>query len=624
VVTDTPGVTENQRVESGDVLAGRYRLGRVLGRGGMGAVWLGRDETVLDRDVAVKVLHETSADATAVRRFQKEAATLAGLQHPGITVVHDAGSHEGHLFLVMELLQGADLARLAAGHPRGLPLGTVLDLTRQTAEALAAAHSRGVIHRDLKPANLFLQDDGRVKICDFGIARGADTTSTLTESGRVVGTPAYMSPEQCQDLPLDTRSDMYALGCVMYELLTGEPPFSPRQPLYALLRQHAESAAPPVAGRRPDVPGEVADLVASLLAKSPGDRPDAGALAAALSPVPAPVSSPPARSPLATTRRDPRPAAQPTAFTLRTTVPVPGGVRALALSPDGRTVACAGQSVRLWDTGTGEQLRELAGWHGKRLSNMSAVAFSPDGLLLAATRSDKLIRLWNARTGEPERELRHGGALTVLSAVAFSPDGLLLASGGSGPVRLWDLRSGTLRQALRAGSEGINDLAFSPDGRTLAAVSDGHVFAWDTATGKQLFSRMSPRSPFRSVAFSPDGGMLASAGVEQFHLRDAASGERRRTIGGLTGARGAKYREALWIVDCAAFSPDGTVLAGGGNDKAVRLWDPATGAETAALAGAHTAGVSGLAFTPDGRTLASAAGAWPDSKGELCLWTAAG
>jgi serine/threonine protein kinase len=321
----------------------------------MGAVWLGRDETVLDRDVAVKVLHETSADATAVRRFQKEAATLAGLQHPGITVVHDAGSHEGHLFLVMELLQGADLARLAARHPQGLPLGTVLDLSRQTAEALAAAHSRGVIHRDLKPANLFLQDDGRVKICDFGIARGADTTSTLTESGRVVGTPAYMSPEQCQDLPLDTRSDMYALGCVMYELLTGEPPFTPRQPLYALLRQHAEVAAPPVAGRRPDVPGEVADLVASLLAKSPAGRPDARAVAAALAPVPvpapAPASAPPARGPLATTRRDPLPAAQPTAFTLRTSVPVPGGVRALALSPDGRTLASAAGA---WPDSKGE------------------------------------------------------------------------------------------------------------------------------------------------------------------------------------------------------------------------------------------------------------------------------
>ncbi|MGW5351394.1 WD40 repeat domain-containing serine/threonine protein kinase [Streptomyces sp. NPDC004031] len=616
-------------MENGDVLAGRYRLERVLGRGGMGAVWLGRDETVLDRDVAVKVLHETSADPTAARRFRKEAATLAGLQHPGITVVHDAGSHEGHLFLVMELLHGADLARLTARHPRGLPFDTVFGLSRQTAQALAAAHAGGVIHRDLKPANLFLQDDGRVKICDFGIARGTDTVSTLTESGRVVGTPAYMSPEQCRDLPLDTRSDMYALGCVMYELLTGEPPFTARQPLYALLRQHAEVPAPPVAGRRPDVPGPLADLVAALLAKDPRDRPDARALAAALTTSPAPA--PPARGPLATTRRDVPTAlreppssapARPTGFTLLTALPVPGGVRALAVSPDGRTVAGAGQGVRLWDIATGELRREVSGWHGKRLTNMSAVAFSPDGGLLAATRADKLIRLWNTHTGEPERDLRHGGPLTTLRAVAFSPDGRLLASGGSGPIRLWDLRAGVLHRTLRNGSDDVNDLVFSPNGKTLAGVSDGHVFAWDTVTGERLFSLMSPRSPFRALAFSPDGGSLASAGVEQFHLRDAVSGERRRTFAGLTGARGAKYQDALSVVECVTFSPDGTVLAGGGNDRAVRLWDPATGAELAALTAAHTATVSGLAFTPDGRTLASASGTWPESTGELCLWRA--
>ncbi|MCQ4209401.1 serine/threonine-protein kinase [Streptomyces longispororuber] len=134
---------------------------------------------------------------------------LAGLQHSGITVVHDAGGRDGHLFIVMELLHGSDLAEVRARHPGGLSLGTMLDVSRQTAEALHAAHHQGIIHRALKPANLFLQGDGRVKICDFGIARDPDATSALTLSGHVVGTPAYMSPEQCQDRPIDVRSDLY-------------------------------------------------------------------------------------------------------------------------------------------------------------------------------------------------------------------------------------------------------------------------------------------------------------------------------------------------------------------------------------------------------------------------------
>ncbi|MDX2939749.1 serine/threonine-protein kinase [Streptomyces ipomoeae] len=193
-------------MESGKVLGGRYELHSILGSGGMGQVWLGRDQ-VLRREVAVKLL-PSLADRESVRRFQDEAAALAKLQHPGITVVHDAGSHDGHLFIVMERLHGCDLAQLMTHQPSGLPVDQVLDLSCQIVDALRVAHSCGIVHRDVKPANLFLQRDGRVKICDFGIARSTDAVSSVTASGQVIGTPPYMAPERWQSQSADARSDL--------------------------------------------------------------------------------------------------------------------------------------------------------------------------------------------------------------------------------------------------------------------------------------------------------------------------------------------------------------------------------------------------------------------------------
>jgi len=270
-----------QTVEPGVVLAGRYRLERVLGRGGMGEVWLGRDQSVLQRDVAVKVLPALSG-AESVARFQREAETLARLQHPGITVVHDAGRHDGYLFIIMELLHGGDLAQVMTGHPGGLPVARALDFTRQIVDALAAAHGKGIVHRDLKPANLFVQAGDRVKICDFGIAHSTDATSRFTSTGHAIGTPLYMSPEQCRAEAVDARSDLYSLGCVLFELLTGRPPFSADQPAYVVMGQHVEQAPPRPRELRGDIPVPLADLVAALLAKSPDDRPGVAVVAAVL------------------------------------------------------------------------------------------------------------------------------------------------------------------------------------------------------------------------------------------------------------------------------------------------------------------------------------------------------
>ena len=258
-------------MQAGLKLSGRYVLQALLGRGGMGEVWRGVDEQ-LDRPVAVKVLQERFADPELAGRFRREARIAARLQHPGITVVHDVGSDNGQLFIVMELLHGRDLAAMLAETPAGLPIDTAVSLTVQAAEALQAAHEGHVVHRDLKPANLFVLDGGQLKICDFGIARAVDATTHLTVVGQAIGTPAYMSPEQCRGQQVDERSDLYSLGCVLYELLTGQPPFAEGQPL-AIMSQHLN--APPTAPRtiRPDVPSGIDDLVSGTACQGPGTPP---------------------------------------------------------------------------------------------------------------------------------------------------------------------------------------------------------------------------------------------------------------------------------------------------------------------------------------------------------------
>ncbi|HEU5025766.1 MAG TPA: serine/threonine-protein kinase [Spirillospora sp.] len=267
-------------------LAGRYRLEEPLGRGGMGEVWRGVDLR-LRRPVAVKILPLTmAADPAAVARFRREAEIAATLNHPGITTVFDIDEHqygdERLLFLVMELMQGRDLQRTLGEHPHGMPIEQVKDLAVQVLDAMSAAHGRGIVHRDLKPANLFLLESGRVKVCDFGIARLADATK-ITATGGSAGTPMYMAPEQIQGRTVGQRTDLYAFGCVLYEMLTGAPWVNTGAGLAAILYQHLEQAPAPPRSLRADVPDHLNALVLELLAKRPDDRPhDATAVIARL------------------------------------------------------------------------------------------------------------------------------------------------------------------------------------------------------------------------------------------------------------------------------------------------------------------------------------------------------
>ncbi|MFD3665021.1 tetratricopeptide repeat protein [Streptomyces sp. NPDC058659] len=288
------------------LIQGRYRLHEVIGRGGMGEVWRATDEA-LGRGVAVKCLkplgpqHDPHFLSVVRERFRREARVAAALQHRGITVVHDFGEYDGVLFLVMELLEGRNLSQLLAAnakHP--LPVQDLVEIADQVADALAYTHRQGIVHRDLKPANIMRLADGTVKLCDFGIARlgtGMGFTSKLTGIGIAMGTPHYMSPEQIGGGEVDHRSDLYSLGCVLYELATGAPPFD-LDDSWAILIGHRDTVPRPPRSHRAELPPYFDRIVVDLLAKVPEERPaDAGDLrrrivSGRFAPSPAPVPVP--------------------------------------------------------------------------------------------------------------------------------------------------------------------------------------------------------------------------------------------------------------------------------------------------------------------------------------------
>ena len=265
-----------------DALRGRFAVERELGRGGMGIVLLARD-LALDRPVAIKLLPAALARQPHLReRFLREARTAAGLSHPNVVPIHAVEAAGDVVFFVMGYVEGETLARrVSRGGP--LPVGEATRVLRDVAWALAYAHGRGVVHRDVKPDNILLdRGSGRALVTDFGIARVADETRSLTLDGHVMGTAQFMSPEQAAGEPLDGRSDLYALGVVGFLALTGRPPFeAPSVP--ALLAKQLLEEPPPVASLRAELPPRLAEAIDRCLAKRPDDRFDsAEALAAAL------------------------------------------------------------------------------------------------------------------------------------------------------------------------------------------------------------------------------------------------------------------------------------------------------------------------------------------------------
>ncbi|WP_327587550.1 serine/threonine protein kinase [Nonomuraea sp. NBC_00507] len=251
------------------VIAGRYELIELIGRGGMAEVWRGHDRR-LDVLVAVKIMNPLTGGIAAAERFARESKAAARIAHPNVVTVLDVGHDEQRRYLVMELLAGRNLAaELAARGP--LPVAEACYLLSQAAAGLDAAHQVGVVHRDIKPANLHLTGTGALKIVDFGLAHLASEASRLTTVGTIVGTAAYLAPEQIDGAGGEVATDLYALGCVAYELLSGRPPFTGSPP--EVVYQHVHHSPAPPSSHRPDIPIELERLVLAMLAKDPADRP---------------------------------------------------------------------------------------------------------------------------------------------------------------------------------------------------------------------------------------------------------------------------------------------------------------------------------------------------------------
>ena len=256
---------------TGELVGGRYELEELAGSGGMSSVYRAHDR-LLERKVALKILHQRYGDDDEyVERFRREARAVAQLAHPNIVTVIDRGEDEGRQFIVFEYVEGENLKQLVE-RVGPLPIGDVLELGTAVASGLAFAHERGIVHRDVKPQNVLLNGDGRAKVTDFGIARSLDVEHGVTQTGTVLGTSNYIAPEQAGGKAVSRESDVYSLGVVLFELLTGRVPFD-GESFVAVAMQHLSEPPPSVLSLRPDTPPRLAQLIDAALAKDPSDRP---------------------------------------------------------------------------------------------------------------------------------------------------------------------------------------------------------------------------------------------------------------------------------------------------------------------------------------------------------------
>jgi WD40 repeat protein/tRNA A-37 threonylcarbamoyl transferase component Bud32 len=628
---------------------GDYELQEVLGRGGMGVVWKA-SQVSLKRPVALKMILDGQLAAEAdIRRFHAEAENVARLDHPNIVPIYEVGQHQGEHYFSMKLVEGGNLAqaRGAGKWPVARPEGRkkAVALMINVARAVDYAHQRGILHRDLKPANILLDAQGEPHVADFGLARRTEAAG-LSASGAIVGTPEYMAPEQAAgSRVLTTAADVYGLGAILYELLTGRPPFRGATLLETLTQVQMSEPKRPRASDS-NIPRDLETICLKCLEKDPRRRYEsARALAEDLQchldgkPILArPVGA--AERLAKWARRRPAIAALAAALVLAVAVGLVGvawSYRQAIIERDVAWRTLANSRVQLahaaWREGdvamTAEHLaevpRHLRSWdwqYLKRLSegslftlyghthDVESVAFSPDGRLLASggggfTSAPGEVKIWDARTGRELLSL-HGHTRRVIT-VAFRPDGECLATGGTdGTIRLWNVRTGECVLTLPVGDRWVESVAFSPDGRLLASASShlgdkqGDARVWDAHTGRQLLAVWDHAGRVNSVAFSPDSRHLATASNDRtVRVWDAHTGQELLCLRGHEGP-----------VESVAFSPDGAHLASASTvhmDSTVKVWDARTGEAILNLKQPQFPGYgqARVAFSPDGQRLAN-------------------